>query len=78
MLINTTILNFKYKQALKSFGRIFNAAKPKERHEFIFPMRIAGLTFKQARELGFNVSFRLWQSCLNQRKRNIGKKLNRS
>ena len=62
----------KYKIALKGFAKLFKDARPKERHAYIYPIRSSGLTILQARTLGFNVTSRLWQSCLNQSERNKG------
>jgi len=56
----------KYKNALVNFGQLSNNAKQKDRHVYIYPLRQAGLTHKQANELGFKVSFRLWRSCIDQ------------
>lgn len=44
-------LNYKYKKALINFGKIFNTRKQKEKHEFVYPIRSAGLTFSQAKNL---------------------------
>jgi len=63
-------LEAKYKNALINFAKLFNEAKLREKHALIYPIRIAGLTLNQAKELGFKASFKLWQSCLDQRKRN--------
>lgn len=72
MLVELNSLNRKYKNALVSFSKLANDAKQKDKHVFIYPLRSAGLTHKQANELGFKVSFRLWRSCLDQRTRNKG------
>lgn len=71
----TDINVLKYKIALKGFAKLFNDAKQKEKHAYLYPIRRAGIPIKQAKELGFKVSFRLWQTCLNQTKRSKGKVL---
>jgi hypothetical protein len=65
-------LNRKYKNALINFGKISNKAKQKDKHVYIYPLRSAGLTLKQAHELGFKVSLHLWGSCIDQSVRNKG------
>jgi len=69
-MLKTTL---KYEKALKNFGKIFNGRKQKEKHELLYPIRSAGLSYKQAKSLGFNVSFGMWKSCLDQRIRSKGK-----
>lgn len=44
----------------------------KERHNFVRPLRKAGLTHKEVLNLGFGVSDNLWKSCLNEEERNLG------
>ena len=39
------------------------------------PLRTAGLTLNEVKELGFRVSSKLWKSCLDDRPRNLGKYL---
>lgn len=73
MIAELNALNRKYKSALVGFSKLSNIAKQKDKHVFIFPLRSAGLTHKQAINLGFKVSFRLWRSCLDQRSRNKGR-----
>ncbi len=58
------------------FEKTFNlqlGRKQKEKHELLYPIRSAGLSYKEAKSLGFNVSFRMWKSCLDQRIRSKGK-----
>ncbi len=70
MPVDFNSLNRKYKNALVSFGKLCNVAKQKEKHVYIYPLRSAGLSHKQATKLGFKVSYRLWRSCLDQSPRN--------
>lgn len=49
--------------------------KFKERHNLIRQLRNAGLSFETVRELGFKVSKSLWTKCLDNFKRNQGKKI---
>lgn len=44
----------------------------KERYSIIKPLKTAGLSFNEARNLGFRVGRRLWLTCHNETKRNNG------
>ncbi len=44
-MLKTTL---KYEKALKNFGKIFNGRKQKEKHELLYPIRSAGLSYKEA------------------------------
>jgi len=63
----------KYKNALKKFADIFNKAKPKEKHQYIYPIRSAGISFSNAKELGFYVKKKTWLNCFDQSDRDKGK-----
>lgn len=62
----------KYVYALRGFAKIFNTAAQKEKYQFIYPVRNAGISFRKAKELGFNVTSYMWKMCLNRHKRNKG------
>lgn len=63
---------FKYKKALRGYAEIFNNAKPKEKHQYIYPMRIAGISLKEAKEIGFKVHSWMWKKCLDRSRRKKG------
>jgi hypothetical protein len=65
-------LNQKYHRALCEHAKLCLISKPKERYSFIRAIRIAGLSYKDAKKLGYNVSKELWTSCLNSDERNKG------
>jgi len=44
----------------------------KERHTIIRPIKKAGFTYSESRNLGFNISKKLWRTCLNENPRNLG------
>ena len=58
--------------AMKYFGDIFNRKKQKSKHKYIFPMRKAGFTLKEAISFNFKVERKMWLRCLNQKERNKG------
>ncbi len=62
----------KYKCALENYASLYNNAQQKERHRYIYPLRISGISFYDARKLGFNVTSYQWKHCLNRSKRNKG------
>lgn len=62
----------KYENALKSFRKLFNSAKPKERYKFIYPIKISGLKKAEALRLKFKVNSYMWQNCLNLKMRDLG------
>lgn len=68
----TPITPAKYKLAMRGYAEIFNNAKIKEKHQYIYPIRWAKISFLQARELGFNVNRKLWINCLDRSIRNKG------
>ncbi|RNA02663.1 ubiquitin carboxyl-terminal hydrolase 7 [Brachionus plicatilis] len=66
------LLQSKYKTALRYFSRIYNEAKPKDKHQYLYPLRISGLKKKEAESLNFFSTSYMWQKCLNKNIRNIG------
>ena len=62
-----------YQTALKNFAKLFNEAKPKEKHTYLYPIRAAGISYSHSKELGFKSTYKLWNNCLDQSKRNMGK-----
>ena len=62
-----------YKAALNKMSVLFNNAKPKEKHVYIYPLRSSGITLNHAKELGFKCSKWLWKNCMNKAERNLGK-----
>ena len=59
-------------QALINLSTAINNRKQKEKHHFIRPLRLAGLSLEEAKELGYNISKDLWANCLNTNERNLG------
>ncbi len=41
----------KYKCALENYASLYNNAQQKERHRYIYPLRISGISFYDARKL---------------------------
>ena len=68
------VIASKYVSALKNYANIFNSKKQKIKHKYIYPIRKAGFTMKEAIELDFKVCKRMWSNCLNREKRNKGGK----
>ncbi len=46
--------------------------KQKKRHFIVNPLRKAGISFNEARHLGFKVGRKLWSTCRDELKRNKG------
>ena len=46
--------------------------KPKNKHYFLRSIRQSGFSFGETKKLGFKFSKFLWNSCLNNRERNLG------
>jgi hypothetical protein len=60
-------------QALRHISLAVNQkTKPKDKHFFIRPLRVGGLSRNQAKGLGFNLSDKIWKSCLIRNDRNLG------
>ena len=64
----------KHVAALKLYANIFNKEKQKIKHKFIYPIRKAGFSMKDALGLNFKVCKGMWANCLNQKTRNLGGK----
>ena len=62
-----------YKEALMNFAKLCNKSKQKAKHQFIYPLRSAGFTLSDTKNLGFKCSGWLWKRCLNQMERDKGK-----
>jgi hypothetical protein len=62
----------KHFKALTFFGVLFNKQKPKEQHKFVFPLKKAGFSRKEAKFLKFKANKKMWLNCLNQIERNKG------
>ncbi len=62
----------KQNAALKNFSVIYKFQKSKNKHKFIYPLRQAGFTKKEAFDLGFVSGRKLWLNCMNQNDRNLG------
>ena len=73
MSIDTLLTIKKYQKALKEFAEIYNNAKLKERHRFIYPIRISGIAFDHAKKLGFKVTHWQWNKCFDRSERHKGK-----
>ena len=58
--------------AMKYFGDIFNQEKQKSQHKYIFPLKKAGFTLKEALSFSFKAKKKMWLRCLNQKERNKG------
>ncbi len=68
-------LSAKYLNALREISVAVNNSsiiKPKRKHHFIRPLRLAGITKRQVNELGFRCGKKLWRSCLNRNGRHLG------
>ena len=66
------ILFQQYTKILKDISIYANKSNKKNRHHFIRPLRKAEMSLKDVRKIGFNCSFNLWKSCLNEHDRNLG------
>lgn len=75
MSFNESLTLKKYQNALKGFSEIYNNLKLKERHQYIFPIRSAGITFIHAKKLGFKISYWIWNKCLDKSVRSKGNTL---
>ena len=72
MSFNSSLMLKKYQNAVKGFADIYNNSKQKERHRFIYPIRSAGITWANAKKLGFKVTHWQWAKCFDRSKRNKG------
>ena len=73
MSFNGTNTIMKYKKALGGFADIYNTAKRKDKQQYIKQVRKAGISFKDAKNIGFKVTSWMWKRCLNTSRRNNGK-----
>ena len=63
----------KYKEALSGLGEVINnSVTPKKKHSYIYPLRKAGISRQEAKNLGFKFSKHLWKSCTSTNFRNPG------
>lgn len=69
---SNTLLLLKYKKALQGFADVYNNASPKDKHQFVYPIRNAGITYLNAKKIGFNVSRWIWKRCTNKLRRDKG------
>ena len=68
-------IHSRYINALKNISDPVNSksiVKQKNQHYFIRSIRQAGLSLREARELGFQCGKHLWRTCLDPNKRHIG------
>jgi hypothetical protein len=68
-------LQEKYLSALTNISNAVNdpkLVKIKSKHNFIRPLRLAGISLPDAREIGFECGKELWKSCLDINDRNLG------
>ena len=74
VLGSNNILDYSPKptQALINLSTFINNRKQKEKHHFIRPLRLAGLSLEEAKELGYKISNDLWANCLNSDERYLG------
>lgn len=70
--MNTTNSLKKYQKALNGFADIFNNAKSKQKHKYIYPLKSSGITYVHARKLGYNVTTWLWKTCSDRSERKKG------
>ena len=61
-----------HKKALNNLSILFNNEKPKFRYKYLFPIKNAGFSLKEAKKYGFKASKKLWSSCSINTKRNPG------
>ena len=61
-----------YKLALSLYGQLFNGLKPKERYQMLRPIKLAALSFRKAKTIGFKTTSYMWTNCLNNYSRNKG------
>ena len=72
MSVDTLLTIKKYQKALKGFAELHNTAKPKERHRFVYPLRISGISLSHLKKLGFKITHWQWVKCLDRSERNKG------
>jgi hypothetical protein len=68
-------LQFKHAQALRLISQAVNnrkVIKSKSKHHFIRPARLAGLSLREVKDLGFVCDKKLWASCLDTNERHQG------
>ena len=63
------IIAGKYHDALRNMSRPVNIVKSKNKHYFIYQLKLAGLTLNEVKNLGFLCGEKLWSSCKNTRER---------
>ena len=62
----------KHFRALSLFGEMYNTKKKKLKHKYLYPVRKAGFSILEAKNMNFLTNKYMWKSCLNRRKRNNG------
>lgn len=65
-------LNEKINSALSNMDNIFKMTKPKNKHRISLAFKRARISLRKARNLGFNISSKLWKNCSNLAIRNKG------
>ena len=61
-----------YLNALSMYSQLFNESKAKEKFKYLKPIKLAGISFRKAKSLGFKTSSYMWTNCVNNYSRNKG------
>lgn len=66
-------ISHRFVDSLKGIAKTFNNnVKSKQKHRFIRPLRLAGLSRNEVKELGFKCGIKLWRDCYNTNERLVG------
>lgn len=66
------LIAVKHTNALKDFALIFNAEMPKKRFKFLIPLKQAGFSLSEVKQLNFKAGGKIWKNCNNDKPRNKG------
>ena len=58
--------------ALRQYSQLFNESKAKEKFKFLRPIKLAGITYRKAKAIGFRATAYMWANCLMTNTRNKG------
>ena len=61
-----------YLNALSLYSQLFNESKAKEKFKFLRPIKLAGITYRKAKAIGFRATAYMWTNCLMTNTRNKG------
>ncbi len=58
-------INSECTRALHYYAKLYNNAKPKKKHRYLYPIRMSGISLRKAKLLGYETNSYIWSKCMN-------------